>query len=296
MSCPDCFRGSVHTHGEPQGKIDTVHGIRTYIAGGSDSSSTSKSAILYMPDAFSLKLVNNLLLADQYASRTGCRVLIPDLVYGGGMSPHLLPMMEVLMEPAPSFSITGMFWKTVTLLRALPYAVPFLVFGHPKNAYPQVLAYARAMRADLPDGGKLGVAGFCWGGWCSTKLCAEPAVEGGSGGEKLIDAQFNAHPSYIVDTPELVVDAITKLKVPYASAVAEVDFQFNAAVAEKTEAKVREATAGSTGDGDGYIYEFKIYKGCKHGFAVRAQENTVNMEGYQGALEQASAWFNKYLN
>lgn len=301
MSCPDCFSGSVHTHAEPQGKIETVYGVRTYIAGGGDSStsSTSKSVILYLPDAFGLKLVNNLLLADQYASRTGCRVLIPDLVYGGGMETHLLPLMETLMEPAPSFSIAGLFWKAVTVVRVLPYAVPFLIFGHPKNAYPRILAYARAMHADLPAGGKLGVAGFCWGGWSSTKLCTEPAVEGG-GGDRLIDAQFNAHPSYIVDTPEMVVDAITKFKVPYASAVAEIDFQFNAAVAEKTEAKVRGATAGSTGDGSGnddaYLYEFKIYKGCKHGFGVRATQDTVNMEGYQGALEQASAWYNKYLN
>lgn len=149
------------------------------------------------------------------------------------------------------------------------------------------------MRAELPPGGKLGVAGFCWGAWGATKLCAESAVEGGE--ERLIDAQFNAHPSYIIDTPEMVVEAITKLKVPYASAVAEKDFQFNAEAAGKTEARVREV-AGVSGAEGGYTYEFKIYKGCKHGFAVRAQEDTANMEGSKEALNQAVAWYNKYLN
>lgn len=302
MSCPDCFRGSVHTHAEPKGKIETVHGIKTYIANGGDDSKSSKSAILYLPDAFSLQLVNNLILADEYAKQTGCRVLIPDIVRNGGMPAHLLPLMEDLMLPSPSWSVGGVFWKVVTALRVIPYAVPFLIFGHPSKVYPGMLAYARAMRADLPEGGKLGVAGFCWGAWGATKLCVEPAVEGGK--ERLIDAQFNAHPSFIADTPQMVVDAIMELRVPYASAVAEKDFQFNADVAEKTEAKVREATTGpgsgaAAADGQSqgdYTYEFKIYKGCRHGFAVRAQDDTANMQGYKDALIQATAWFNKYLN
>jgi len=315
MSCPDCFSGAVHNHGTPRGKIETVHGIRTYVAGvdNRDNSAAprSQSTIIYLPDAFSLKLVNNLLLADAYAARTGCRVLIPDVVYGGGMSPHVLPLMEVLLEPAASWSVASMFRKAVTALRVLPHAVPWLLFGHPKHAYARILAFARAVRAELPADAKLGVCGFCWGAWGATKLCAEAAREDGAGGgggvgEKgLIDAQFNAHPSYIIDTPEMVVDAITKYRVPYSSAIAELDFQFNAAAAERTEAKVREATAkaaaaaaaaGGDHDGGGFVYEFKIYRGCKHGFGVRAVQDSVNMDGYRGALEQAVAWFRDYLH
>lgn len=79
MSCPACFSGSTHDHAEPKGTIETVHGIRTYVAGGSDTSK-SKSAIIYLPDIFSLKLVNNKILADEYATATGCKVYIPDVV------------------------------------------------------------------------------------------------------------------------------------------------------------------------------------------------------------------------
>jgi len=291
MSCPDCFRGSVHTHSEPTGTMETIHGLPTYVAGGSDST-RSKSAIVYLPDAFSLKLVNNKLLADQYAASTGCRVYIPDIVRNGGMDPGLLPKMEVVMGPLEPWSVGGFLHKIYTTLTLLPAVAPFMIFGKPMNAYPRILEYARAVKADLPAGGKLGVAGFCWGAWPSTKLCVETAVEGGS--ERLIDAQFNGHPSYIVDTPEMVVEAITKFKVPYACAIAAEDFQFNEAAAQKTEAAVREDEGVKTGEG--YVYEFKVYKGCKHGFCVRADESSASMEGYRDAVKQAVGWWNKYLN
>ncbi|EXJ82341.1 hypothetical protein A1O3_06154 [Capronia epimyces CBS 606.96] len=292
MSCPDCFRGSVHTHSEPTGTIETLHGVRTYVAGSSDSS-RSKSAILYLPDAFSLKLVNNKLLADQYASATGCRVLIPDVVQNGGLSPDLMPSMEVVMAPLEKRTIGAVLYKVYTALTLLPYVVPFMLFGKPATVYPQILAYARAVKAELPPGGKLGVAGFCWGAWPGTKLCTETTVEGGS--ERLIDAQFNGHPSYIIDTPEMVIDAIKTFKVPYASAVAELDIQFNAEAAAQTEAKLKEAIAGP--NEDKYKYEFRIYKGCHHGFCVRSmKEDELNAQGGRDAAKQATDWFNKYLN
>ncbi|EXJ81932.1 hypothetical protein A1O1_07999 [Capronia coronata CBS 617.96] len=292
MSCPDCFRGGVHAHSEPTGTIETVHGMRTYIAGGSDSA-RSKSTILYLPDAFSLKLVNNKILADQYASATGCRVLIPDVVPNGGLSPDLMPSMEIAMAPLEKRTVGGVLHKIWITLTLLPHVVPFILFGRPHKVYSQILAYARAIKAELPLGGKLGVAGFCWGAWPSTKLCTEPATEGGS--ERLIDAQFNGHPSFISDTPEMVVDAIKKFKVPYACAVAEIDMQFNAEVAAKTEALVKQETAGAS-PGE-YIYDFRIYKGCQHGFCVRAmKEDEANFQGGRDAAKHAIDWFNKYLN
>ncbi|KIW25403.1 uncharacterized protein PV07_08580 [Cladophialophora immunda] len=290
MSCPDCFRGAVHAHAEPTGKIETVHGIQTYVAGGSDPA-RSQSAIIYLPDAFSLKLVNNKILADKYASATGCRVLIPDVVYGGGMPVSVLEKMEHLM--GSSLSVANFLPKAYTVLTLLPHAVPFMLWGHPKNPYPTILKFARDVRAELPAGGKLGVAGFCWGAWPATKLCTEPAVEGGQA--RLIDAQFNGHPSYIIKEPHMVVDAVKAFQTPYASAVAEKDFQFNADVAAKTEAQLREALGGSKGDGEGgYVYEFRVYKGATHGFCVKAREE--DMQHYHDAAKQAADWFNKYLN
>lgn len=58
MSCPDCFKGSVHTHAEPKGHMETLYGYSTYVSPAPEGS-TSKSTIFFICDAFGLNLVNN---------------------------------------------------------------------------------------------------------------------------------------------------------------------------------------------------------------------------------------------
>ncbi len=117
MSCPDCFRGAAHNHAEPKGTIETIHGIRTYVAGGSDPA-RSKSAIIYLPDGFSLKLVNNKLLADEYAAGTGCKVYIPDVVVSLSSLHHSIAFPSLaLPSPTPSSSKPRTFHHL--LLRSL---------------------------------------------------------------------------------------------------------------------------------------------------------------------------------
>ncbi|OAG37337.1 hypothetical protein AYO21_08414 [Fonsecaea monophora] len=294
MSCPECFRGTVHTRTQPTGGFQNLGGIRTYIAGGSDPT-RSKSTIIYLPDAFSLRLVNNMILADKYAELTGCRVLIPDIVFNNGLNPDIFPYMEMTLTPIPKFSVRSIAQKVLATLYILPQVLPFVLFGHPKRVYPKLLQFTRAMRQEIPAGGKLGVSGFCWGGWGSTMLCTETTIDGGS--ERLIDAQFNGHPSYLNESADMIRRAIEEFRVPYSSAVAGDDWEFNAQVANNIEANIRERLSEGSGDGnEDYKYEFKVYKGCKHGFCVRAKEDEINMEGYNAALLQAVNWFNKYLN
>ncbi|KIW35855.1 uncharacterized protein PV06_11817 [Exophiala oligosperma] len=197
--------------------------------------------------------------------------------------------------------------QTLHALTLILSIIPLLLFAHPSKVYPKILSYARAVKADLLPGGKVGVAGFCWGAWPATKLCVEtstatatatPDSNNTDASARLIDAQFNDHPSYIVKTPEMVVDAIRKFKVPYSVAVAENDLQFNKAEAEKVEAKLREAV-GISGSESGCTYEFRLYDGCVHGFCVRApigKYDETNESGYEGAKRQAVEWFDKYLN
>lgn len=95
MSCPACFSGAVHDHAETQGHFEDLYGFKTYVTG--DKEATSKSAIIYLPDFFGLNLVNNKLLADRYAQGTGCKVLFPDIIPGGGASDSYLPLMVSLL-------------------------------------------------------------------------------------------------------------------------------------------------------------------------------------------------------
>jgi len=290
MSCPDCFRGG-EAKGEPKGAFTTLHGYSTYVA-LPPAESTSKSTILFLTDAFGLKLVNNKLLADDYALRTGHRVVIPDIIPGGGVTPDLMFAMDAAMEPVKWWDIVGQLKRAWGMVKAAAVFIPFMIRAYPGKSLPYILPFARKIKADLPAGGKLGVCGFCWGGYGSTNLCAEPAVEGGS--ERLIDAQFCAHPSGL-QGPHQVVEAITKFKTPYSLAHAELDFNWSTAKMETAEAELRQKVGRGDGEG-GYYYEFVTYKDCVHGFAARARPgNKADMQGADDAKEQAINWFKRFL-
>ncbi|KAF2497860.1 hypothetical protein BU16DRAFT_548867 [Lophium mytilinum] len=292
MSCPDCFRGG-QAKGEPKGALTTLYGVTTYVA-LPPSSTTSKSTILFITDAFGLKLVNNKLLADDYALRTGHRVVIPDIIPGHGVEPAVIAHMDNVMKPVKWWDILGQLSRIWSVANAARHFVPFMLKASPDKAhiFKSELEYARKLKADIPPGGKLGVCGFCWGGYGSTNLCVEPAVEGGS--EQLIDAQFCAHPSALKG-PEQVVAAITTYKVPYSLAHAENDFNWSTAKMDTAEAELKQKY-NATGNGEnGYNYEFITYKGCAHGFAARARPGTADVQGADDAKEQAIKWFSKWL-
>jgi hypothetical protein len=80
MSCPACFSGHVHD-GQPLGKELKIHGRDTYVAEPKDGVKVI-GTIVMVSDAFGWEFVNSRILADHYASRTNCRVLLPDFMDG----------------------------------------------------------------------------------------------------------------------------------------------------------------------------------------------------------------------
>lgn len=291
MSCPECFKGHVH-HGTPTGKITNLHGAKTYITLPPNNPSP-KSTIIFYCDAFGLNLVNNKLLADHYAAETDCQVIAPDLFPGGAASTATMQALNDLTRPVPSYLsyLNPLLYlgKGLALVRAIGGMGPFLYYNNPASAFPACLRYAREVRAALPAGAKLGVAGFCWGGFQVTKLACEPVSEGSD--KALIDAVFTAHPSGL-KAPDDFVAAVETRKVPYSCAVAEVDFMFDTKTSKETEEVIKKKLGAGVG-----AYEFVVYEGCHHGFAVRASpdEGTHGDKGYTGAAKQAVDWFNKHL-
>lgn len=292
MSCPECFSGHVH-HGTPKGTIKELHGIKTYVTLPPNSSGEPVHTIIFYCDAFGLNLVNNKLLADRYAADTGCRVLAPDVFPGGAASVETMMALNNLTRPVPStFSYINPFMyasKAYSLVRSLGGMAPFLYYNNPVKAFSGCLRYAREVRAAMPTNGKLGVAGFCWGGYQVTKLACEPAIGGGD--KALLDAVFTAHPSAL-KVPDDILAAVDTFKVPYSCAVAEVDFQFDGKASHNVETVLKEKLGSGVG-----TYEFKVWEGCHHGFAVRASpdEGSTGDNGYEGAAKQAVDWFNKHL-
>ncbi|KAF2798508.1 hypothetical protein K505DRAFT_321798 [Melanomma pulvis-pyrius CBS 109.77] len=292
MACPDCFRGGKAV-GDPQGSITTLHGLETYVA-VTPSTTTSQSTIIFYTDAFGLPLVNNKLLADAYALATGFRVLVPSVIPGGPMSPDVMPIMDKIMTPVSLFNVLGQASRVFNFFRAMTYFVPFMYHAFPSNkaCFQGSLDFARKVKAELPPGAKLGVAGFCWGGYQSINLCAQPAVEGGS--ERLVDAQFCAHPSGL-KVPNDIVNAVTVFKSAVAVAHAKDDYALPTKKIEETEVILRQKAG--TGDGEnGFNYQITIYEGVGHGFAVRAKPgSSEEADGADTAKAQAIAWFKKWL-
>ncbi|KAF1963014.1 alpha/beta-hydrolase [Byssothecium circinans] len=298
MACADCFRGGTAI-GTPQGTVETHHSYPTYVATPPSTSTTptKASTVILFTDAFGLKLVNNKLLADTYAAETGCRVLVPDIIPGGPMSTDVLPLMDTMMSPVSLWDLKGQVWRAWCAVRAIGFALPFLWYATPnfKGCLERCLKFARAVKKDIADegkGGKLGVAGFCWGGYQATNLCAYPAVEGTE--ERLVDAHFCAHPS-LVKTPDDFVNAVVRFKTPVCIAHAGNDMALSNQQMDETEAALRQKTGSGDGEG-GYHWQIRRYEGCGHGFAVRARpESEVEGKGAEEARGQAVEWFKRWL-
>jgi dienelactone hydrolase len=176
----------------------------------------------------------------------------------------------------------------------MTYVVPFFYNAFP--SYPSCLKpcieYARKVKAELPPGAKLGVAGFCWGGYQSINLCSQPAVEGGS--ERLVDAQFCAHPSGL-KVPDDIVNAVTKFKSAVAIAHAKDDYTLPTKKIEELEAVLRQKVGRGDGE-NGFNYQITIYEGVGHGFALRAAPGKEKeADGADEAKAQAIEWFKRWL-
>ncbi len=287
MSCTDCFKGVVHDYASPAGSVETIHGVPTYIAlSAADCQSSSKSTIIFITDAFGFNLDNSKLLADVYASRTGIRVLLPDIIPGGGVPLSSLALMERATAPVAWWDVLGQIRRIMSGLQMMAIFMPFAI--RTRKIFPSILHYARAVRADLPVGGKLGVAGMCWGGLQTTKLTEEAVEEGGK--EALVDAHFTAHPAGLKSLQ--FVESFQKFHVPFSMAVGDRDFVLSKDQVATVEASFRMYQ----GKGLEYGYEVKVYEGCGHGFAVRADpKKIVENEAAIQASNQAVEWFKKYL-
>ncbi|KAL1605416.1 hypothetical protein SLS60_004966 [Paraconiothyrium brasiliense] len=292
MTCPDCFRGGVVV-GDPKGTIETLFDVPTYVA-NPEGAPPSPSTIVYFTDAFGLDLVNNKVLADAYASATGIRVLVPDIIPGGPMPVWVLDTVESVMSPVGLFDIFGQMNRISALFSTLLQFIPFIYRARPTipATFNTCLKYARRVKADLPAGGKLGIAGFCWGGYLSVNLCTHTAQVGGE--ERLVDAAFAAHPSFLT-VPNNIVDSILKFKTPLSIAHAENDVNLKTPGIEQTEAALRQKAGDGNGE-DGFHYQIKTYKGMAHGFAVRAKSGVEAQEkAADEAKVQATEWFKKFL-
>ncbi|KAJ8116056.1 hypothetical protein OPT61_g2434 [Boeremia exigua] len=275
MSCPDCFRGGVGV-GTPSGTLETLHDINTYVASPQNAKAPAhpakhQSTIILYTDAFGHHLPNNKLLADALAAKTGFTVLVPDTIPGGGMSPSILPLMDTFTSPS-----ANALSKAWALGCAMVHVIPFFVRASPQSEKCTVpcVEYARAVRGELPTGAKLGVAGYCWGGYQTLHVAKQ---------EALADAVFVAHPARFESMQ--AVDAVRNgVKVSFAHAGDDMSLPM---------AKVEQMHQALGSDS---AFEMRVYEGCVHGFAVRATPGKEKeARAADEALKQAGEWLEKWL-
>ncbi|KZV70953.1 alpha/beta-hydrolase [Peniophora sp. CONT] len=92
MSCENCVKGVRH-EGTPEGTYSEIAGVKCYVATPSDEYDKTK-VVLYLTDAFGIELLNNRLLADDFA-RNGYKVIAPDFFEGEPVHENLFEDPEL---------------------------------------------------------------------------------------------------------------------------------------------------------------------------------------------------------
>jgi hypothetical protein len=96
--CVKCLTGFLHD-GEPKGTATSIAGLPTYVA--KPVSICGKPGVIVIgPDVFGWELINNRLLAETYAEKSGRTIYLPDFMNG------LSPFFAVLPISSLSHSLS----------------------------------------------------------------------------------------------------------------------------------------------------------------------------------------------
>ena len=255
--------------GEPKGKMETIHGLNTYVATPANPSSDSASkAIIYFYDAFGLKLANNKLIPDKLADATGLTVYVPDVFNGGGIS-------EESISAAPSTAADFKAASILTKLKvgaAFALAAPFFARNVPHFKIPTLKTWIDNLKASH-NYTRLGGTGFCYGGKFVIALNATGHI----------DVSVASHPSMITKGD------MAAIKNPILFNCAEEDPMFTQAYAKEVEKQWAEA-------GGKPVHKFQYYPNTIHGFAVRPNLADKQVkEAFEKALSETVSFWKAHL-
>lgn len=174
-----------------------------------------------------------------------------------------------------------MSWTSWLVLKAALVLVPFSFRNSPPKRYPAVRKWMDDLRCGEAADRKVGVVGFCWGGYGATKLAHGEIA---SNGKPLIDAAYTAHPSEL-DVPKDIED----ITLPYCMVIGDIDMAMSLK-------KVQEAAEILDAKKD-VDTEVVIIPKAKHGFAVRASpDDKFEKELADQAEDQMIKWFSRHMN
>ncbi|SPN96507.1 related to dienelactone hydrolase family protein [Cephalotrichum gorgonifer] len=276
MPCADCYRGNDHP-GPVVGNEIKLHGYDVYITQPQSKTRSPNALIVVLSDAFGWNTNNLRRLADSYAERTSCTVYVPDFMHGTAAPSSTKALVNRILSER---GLLAWLVKPWLFLRASLILVPFFFRNNVEKRYPGIRNFMDDLRCGEAADSKVGVVGFCWGGYGATQL-----AHGGlaRNGKTLIDAAYTAHPS------ELKVPGdIERVKLPYSVVVGDVDFAMPLKEVQRS-VEILEAK-------ENVHSEVVIIPNAKHGFAVRGNpDDKLEKDMADQAEDQMVRWFARYL-
>ncbi|KAG2063790.1 alpha/beta-hydrolase [Suillus decipiens] len=192
--CKHCIQGVRH-EGEPAGKLEAIAGVNCYIATPTVDYPKDK-VILFLPDVFGIELINNQLLADDFA-KNGFKVVAIDYLNGDSLAPDTMN--------SPSFDFMGWLSKHGA-----------------EQTRPPLDKVIAALKAEGVT--KFGATGYCFGGRYTFDLAFD----------NIIQCSVVAHPS-LLKVPEDLEAYFSKSQAPLLINSCEVDQMFPIAAQQKAD-------------------------------------------------------------
>ena len=147
----------------------------------------------------------------------------------------------------------------------------FLARNSKEIRRPEIFACAKTLRSQYQ---KVGVIGFCWGGWAVFQLGAKE-------NNVLVDCISTAHPTW------LEKQEIEKVGVPVQILAPEHDQMFTPELKEYANKVIPTL---------GVPYDYQHFPGIDHAFAVRGDPNVPGeRDGMERAKNAAVLWFRQWL-
>ncbi|KAJ4356685.1 uncharacterized protein N0V89_004721 [Didymosphaeria variabile] len=281
-ACEECISGTIHA-GLPQGTIEPLHGLDTYIIG---NRTNPRAIIVIYSDVFSHTLPNNKLIADAYAKSGEYLVYMPDFFEG---DPVKLSLADVLI-PTDAANQSALS-KYGGLLANMPSYLMWVGRHGKDKTHNACVQWLRKLRqSEEAQGKKMGMVGMCWGGRFvlrAGRTCE--SIQGADGKTvPLIDAGVALHPSNVV-----LPEDVEGLAVPVSIGWGEVDI----VTPFKQKGQIEEIVKKRKEAGEPVPeVEHRVYTPGRHGFSVRGNpEDPAERKALEDSVTQVFEWFEKRL-